>query len=485
MITLLGSPRLCCDGLTRRETLKAGALSLLGGFFNLPSLLAAESSGSPQVRPGKARNVLLIYLQGGPATQDMFDLKPDAPDGICSEFKPIPTSAPGIALCEHLPQTARWMHRAALVRSTYHEGICHSNMPMYTGHDRVRDQERRATDPPSMGSVCAYYEEEVLEKKPGLLPNYVYLPCPLGWGEATVKGGPWAGFLGRRYDPLCTECTAYVDRPQQSGPSDDMQRVRGEILFRGTDLPAGLTVDRFGARRRLLEQVDEQLRGLEGQPALQGHAKKQQLACDLITSAPVREAFALQREPDRVRDRYGRSLFGEALLLGRRLVERGVRFVNVSWDNMRERFAPPASNQVWDTHERNFPILKENHLPHLDQTFSALMEDLDSRGLLDETLIVMMGEMGRTPKVNAKGGRDHWTFCYSVLLAGAGIRGGSVYGASDAHAAYVKDRPAHVRDVCATIYHCLGIDPELTVYDHGRRPVPIAHGGQPLKDILA
>jgi hypothetical protein len=377
------------------------------------------------------------------------------------------------------------MHRTALVRSTYHEGICHSNMPMYTGYDRVRDQERRATDPPSMGSVCDYYEQEVLGRPPGLLPNYIYLPCPLGWGEATVKGGPSAGFLGQRYDPLCTECTAYVDRPQAQGPSDDLQRVRGEILFRGTELPAGITVDRFNTRRSLLEQVDDGRRSLERQPALEGQARRQQLAYDLITSRAVREAFDLGREPARLRDRYGRSLFGDALLLGRRLVERGVRFVNVSWDNMRERFSPPASNQVWDTHERNFAILKENHLPHLDETFSALMEDMDQRGLLDETLIVMMGEMGRTPRINANAGRDHWTFCYTVLLAGAGIRGGTVHGASDAHAAYVKDRPVHIRDICATIYHCLGIDAEMSVYDHGRRPVPIAHGGRPVRDILA
>jgi hypothetical protein len=485
MLTLLGSPRVSCDGLTRRETLKAGALTLLGGYFNLPSLLALENSRSPHVRAGKAKSVLLIYLQGGPATQDMFDLKPDAPAGIRSQFRPIATSAPGIQICEHLPRMARCMHRAAVVRSAYHQGICHSNMPMYTGYDAVRDQERRATDPPSMGSVCAYYEQEVLRKTPGLLPDYVYLPCPLGWGEATVKGGPWAGFLGQRYDPLCTECTAYLDRPQAGGPADDMQRVRGEILFRGTDLPAGMTVDRLNSRRSLLQQVDAQMRGLERQPPLEGHAKKQRLAYDLITSRPVREAFDLSREPDRVQERYGRSLFGKSLLLGRRLLERGVRFVNVSWDNMRERFSPPASNQVWDTHERNFPILKENHLPHLDQTFTALMDDLEQRGLLDETLIVMMGEMGRTPRINANGGRDHWTFCYSVLLAGAGIRGGSVYGASDAQAAYVKKDPAHIRDICATIYHCLGIDPAMPVYDHGRRPIPIAHGGRPLRDILA
>src|SRR5262249_23979047 len=174
MITVLGSPRRTCDGLTRRETLKVGALSLLGGFFNLPSLLAMEHSGSADVRPGKAKNVLLIYLQGGPVTQDMFDLKPKAPGGITSEFQPIATSAPGAEIGEHLPRMARWMHRAGLVRSTYHEGICHSNMPMYTGYDAVRDQERRPSDPPSMGSVCAWYEEEILRRPPGLLPRYIY-----------------------------------------------------------------------------------------------------------------------------------------------------------------------------------------------------------------------------------------------------------------------------------------------------------------------
>jgi hypothetical protein len=447
--------------------------------------MALEKSESPHVRPGKAKSVMLLYLQGGPATQDMFDMKPDAPLGIRSEFKPINTNVPGISICEHLPKMARWMHKAAIVRSAYHKGICHSNIPMYTGFDDVRDENARPTDPPSMGSVCAYHEQEILRKKSGQLSSYVYLPCPLGWGEVRVKGGPGAGILGQRYDPLSTECTAYVDRPQASGPSDDMQRVRGEILFRGTDLPDGVTLDRLNTRHNLLDQFDGNVHLSEASPALQGHSKRKQLAYNLITSAAVREAFDLNRESVRLRDRYGRSLFGDAVLLGRRLVERGVRFVNVSWDNMRERFSPPASNQVWDTHERHFPILKDNHLPHLDQVYSALMEDLDARGLLDETLVVMMGEMGRTPRVNGNGGRDHWTFCYSVVMAGAGIRGGSVYGSSDAHAAYVKDKPARIRDICATIYHCLGIDPEMAVYDQGRRPIPIANGGQPLTDILA
>ena len=484
MITMLGSPRLSCDGLTRRETLKVGALSLLGGFFNLPSLLALEQAGKARARRGKARNVLLLYLQGGPATQDMFDLKPDAPAGIRSEFKPIATSAPGIQVCEHLPRMAKWMHRAVVVRSVFHKGGCHNNLPMYTGYDvPPPDDSPRDTDPPSMGSVYLYHQQKVLGRKPGPLPEYIYLPCPLGWGEARRKPGPGGGFLGQHFDPLCTECTAYTDRPMEK--SDDMQVVRGEPVFKDLELTADMTLDRLQGRRSLVRQLDDSLRRAETRPAPQGYVGKRKLAFDLLTSARVREAFDLGREPDRLRERYGRSLFGTSTLLARRLLERGVRFVNVSWDNFRERFRFPPSNQVWDTHERNFPILRENHLPNLDQTYTALMEDLDQRGLLDETLVVMMGEMGRTPKVNGNGGRDHWTFCYSVVMAGAGVRGGSVYGASDAHAAYIKDRPAHIRDICATIYHCLGIDPEMTVRDHGGRPVPVAHGGRPLSEILA
>jgi hypothetical protein len=480
MITMLGSPRLSRDGTTRRETLRVGALSLLGGFFNLPSLLAFEKAG--RTSAPRAKNVLLLYLQGGPATQDMFDMKPNAPAEVRGEFKPIDTSAPGVRVCEHLPRMAKWMHKAVVVRSVFHNGGCHNNLPMYTGYDvPPPDDSPRDTDPPSMGSVLRYHEREVLGQEPGALPSYVYLPCPLGWGEARRKPGPWGGFLGQMYDPLCTECTAYTDRPMKK--SDDMQVVRGEPVFKDLDLTAEMTLDRLSTRQTLLQQFDDH-RQAASEPKQVGHGEKRRLAFDLLTSAAVREAFDLGREPERLRERYGRSLFGQSTLLARRLLQRGVRFVNVSWDNFRERFEFPPSNQVWDTHERNFPILRDNHLPQLDHTYSALMEDLDSRGLLDETLVVMMGEMGRTPKINSNGGRDHWTFCYSVVLAGAGVRGGSLYGASDAHAAYVKDRPVPIRDICATIYQCLGIDPEMPVYDHAHRPVPIAHGGKALTEIL-
>jgi hypothetical protein len=201
-----------------------------------------------------------------------------------------------------------------------------------------------------------------------------------------------------------------------------------------------------------------------------------------LTSSKVKAAFDLDKEDPRLRERYGRTLFGNSTLIARRLVEQGVRFVNVTWDLFWDRI--PIDYDAWDTHTRNFPILRDNKLPGLDLTYTALMEDLNNRGLLDETLVVIMSEMGRTPNINGAGGRDHWTYCYSVVLAGAGIRGGTVYGTSDAQAAFVKDKPVSTSDICATIYHCLGIDPDMPVHDRSGRPVPVAQGGQPIREIL-
>ncbi|HEY2840601.1 MAG TPA: DUF1501 domain-containing protein [Pirellulales bacterium] len=477
-ITILGSARRACSGPTRRELVKVGALSLLGGLFNTRSLLALESSRNPYLRPGRAKSVVLLYLQGGAPTQDMFDMKPHAAGGVGGEFKPIPTSAAGVEICELLPQTARWMHKSAIVRTVYHNGGCHKNLPMYTGWDvNLPDEEFRDSDPPSMGSVCAYVDREKQKE----LPTYAYLPCPLGWGEVRKKAGPHGGFLGRRYDAFSTECSAYVDHPP-----DDIwkpQVVRGEPTLRDMELPDGMTLDRLKDRRRLVEMFDEEFRGQEAKRDLGNFPRQQRLAFEMLTSAKVREAFDLSREEDRARERYGRTLFGSSTLLARRLVERGVRFVNVSWDNFSKRFE--VSKAGWDTHQSNFPMLRETLLPNFDQTYSAFIEDLDARGLLDETLVVTMGEMGRTPKINSNGGRDHWTYCYSVLLAGGGIRGGTIHGASDEQAAFIKDKPVHIRDICATIYHLLGIDPEMPVYDRANRPVAVAHGGQPIKEILA
>jgi hypothetical protein len=479
MITLLGSPRRCCDGLTRRETLKAGALSVLGGFFNLPSLLALEESRSAADRPGKAKSVILLYLLGGAATQDMFDLKPDAPSGVRSEFKPAATNVSGIYLCEHLPRMARWMHRAAIVRSVNHKAGCHNCLPCYTGYEVPQpDQHPRDTHPPSMGSVCEY-----LNRGNGDFPAYVYMPCWLGWGQVFRRAGPYAGFLGKRYDPLTTECQPYGD-PKAPPPGPGTPRVvRGEPFLPHSVLGNDLTIDRLNRRQGLLRQLDDQLRRAEASPAQATYDRTRHRAFSLLTASRVRAAFDLKREDPRLLERYGRTLFGHSTLIARRLVEAGVRFVNVTWDLFWDRV--PIDYDAWDTHTRNFPILRDNKLPYLDLTYTALMEDLAARGLLDETLVVVMSEMGRTPQVNGNGGRDHWTYCYSVLLAGAGIRGGTVYGASDAQAAFVKDNPVSTADVCATIYQCLGIDPDTPVHDRSGRPVPVANSGRPIREVLA
>jgi Protein of unknown function (DUF1501) len=478
MITLLGSPRRCCDGVTRRETLKAGALSLLGGAFNLPSLLAMEEKQGARTRPGKAKSVILLYLLGGAATQDMWDIKPDAPSGVRSEFRPVATSAPGVQICEHLPRMGRWMHRAALIRSVNHKAGCHNCLPSYTGCEELQlDQHPHENQPPSMGSVCEY-----LNTSHSPFPAYVYMPCWLGWGQVFRRAGPYAGFLGQRYDPLTTECQPYGDANAPAAAAGSPRVVRGQPILPDSILGPDLTIDRFDARRGLLRQLDDQMPRVEAQLALDNYGRNRRRAFDVLISSNMRAAFDLKNEDPRLLDRYGRTLFGHSTLIGRRLVEAGVRFVNVTWDLFWDRVQ--IDYDAWDTHTKNFSILKDNKLPGLDQTYSALMEDLDARGLLDETLVVVMSEMGRTPRVNANGGRDHWTFCYSVLMAGAGIRGGSVYGASDSQAAYVKDAPVSTSDICATIYHCLGIDPDMPVPDRGGRPVPVAQGGRVIREIL-
>jgi hypothetical protein len=472
MITMLGSKRRLCDGLTRRETLKAGALSLLGGAFNLPSLLAAEERRGAHAPRAKAKSVILLYLLGGAPTQDMYDLKPNAPDRIRGEFTPIASNVPGIQICELLPRSARWMHKAALVRTVNHRAGCHNPLASYTGYEEFLPDitSTKDTYPPSMGSVC-----EHLRREQDDLPAYVYLPNYAGAGNAggVVRyPGPYAGFLGKRNDPLFSEFDTSLVRTVGR-----TKLLAGEpFLTRNSRLAEGITLDAFQSREALLQQFNRHQRRLDNDRSLQDLSRVQQRALSLLTSNKLRAAFDLSTVPNQLRDRYDRTLFGASALIGRRLVEAGVRFVNVTWDF-------PGDNS-WDTHADNFGWLR-GALPSLDATYSALMEDLESRGLLDETLVVVMSDMGRTPQINGNAGRDHWSFCYTVVLAGAGIRGGTVYGASDAHAAYIKEKPVSTGDICATIYHCLGIDPEMPIHDRGGRPMPVAHGGRPIHEILA
>lgn len=477
MLTLLGSPGRSCDGLTRRETLKAGALTALGGF-GLPQLLAAEEA-RPARRPGRAKSVIVLYLLGGAATQDMVDLKPHAPAEVRGEFRPVATSVPGVHVCEHLPNLSRRMHHVAVVRSLNHRAGCHNPLPSYTGFGQVLPDivSTRDTYPPSMGSVCEYLRQGDRE-----LPDYVYLPCYLGWGQAIRRPGPYAGFLGQRYDPLFTEVSPTRD---PAGPTPSPGRpatVLGEPRLPDSTLADGVTLDRLNTRRTLVRQFEDQLRRADAGPGVEQFGRVRRRAFELLTSSAARAAFDLEREDPRLRERYGRTLFGNCALIARRLVEANVRFVNVTWDLFWDRVQ--VNYDSWDTHTRNAAILKDVNLPEFDRVYSALLDDLQARGLLDETLVVVMSEMGRTPRINGNGGRDHWTYCYSVLFAGGGIRGGTLYGESDAQAAYVKDRPVSPADVCATIYELLGIDPDMPVHDRAGRPLPVAQGGRAIHEIF-
>jgi hypothetical protein len=480
MLRVLGNPRRFCDGITRREALTAGALSVLGSGFTLSDLLAAEERRPAAARPGKAKSVLVLYLHGGAPTQDMFDLKPSAPVEIRGEFKPITTSAPGIQVCEHLPKTARWMHRCAVVRSVHHRAGCHNTLPSFTGSEQpvdVNEPIPRDSYPPGMGAVCEHLKPEGVD-----LPHYVAVPNYLGWGWAIKRPGPWGGFLGKRCDPLCGEYQPVLD--PKPGPGRRPMWLGRPFLADG-ELGADMTIDRLNTRRSLLQQLDDQQRRFESQPTADTFDRVRRRAFSLLTASKLKTAFNLDLEDVRMRERYGNNVVGSSTLIARRLIEAGVRFVDVYWDGYTYRVPNNGLDPYWDTHANNFVQLKQANLPSLDQTYSALLDDLEQRGLLAETLVVMMSDFGRTPRVNGNAGRDHWTSCYSVVLAGAGIRGGTICGASDGHAAYIKDRPVRPADICATIYHCLGIDPEMPLRDRAGRPMPVAQGGEPIREILA
>ncbi|MBT6498118.1 MAG: DUF1501 domain-containing protein, partial [Planctomycetaceae bacterium] len=313
MLTMLGSPRRCCDGITRRETLRAGALSALGGF-GLPQFLQAQQAG--HVRPGKAKSVILLYLLGGAATQDMVDLKPHAPKEVRSQFKPIATSASGIEVCEHLPQMAKWMHKTAVVRSLNHKAGCHNCLPSYSGYEIPQpDQHPRDTDPPSMGSVCEYLKAQDSSPNTGF-PAYAYLPCWLGWGQVFRRSGPYGGFLGKRYDALTTECAPYKAKGTPNVVPGTPQTVLGQPKLPSSTLQPGLTIDRLNARRGLLQQIDDQLRLQDAQSAAQTFGRHQQQAFNILTSSRLKQAFDLSHEKPELVKRYGDTLFGNSTLSG-------------------------------------------------------------------------------------------------------------------------------------------------------------------------
>lgn len=471
MLRIFGHNAKLDRGVNRREILRAGGLSLLG--LSLPGFL--EASQREGVRPaGRAKSVILFNLLGGPSHMDMFDMKPLAPAEIRGEFRPIATSSPGLQICEHLPSTAKWMHKACLIRTISHNYNSHDPLPIMTGFTGGNAQlQAQPTDPPDIGAICQY-----LGLGPEDLPGAVCLPCYPGWGETYRRGGPYGGFLGSQYDPLFSFCKPTFAREPKVNYYDPVMPV-GEPYLPGLDNQPEMTADRFTGRRTLLQQLDEVFKKAGHSSAQDRLDRFQRRACDMLTSGKTREAFDLSREPGEVRDRFGRNLYGASLLVARRLVEAGVPFVSVHQEIFRHY------GHAYDMHENNFSMLKNHNLPILDQVYPALIQDLEDRGLLDSTLVIVMGEMGRSPRINGKAGRDHWPQCGFSLLTGGGVKPGMVYGSTDKEAAYPVSDPVHPADLVATVYHLLGIDPNLSVHDRFGRPFPIARGGEILHRILA
>ena len=421
--------------LTRRRWLRLGGLGALG--LSLPHLLRAGEAG----RPRKARSCVLFLLHGGPSQLDIWDMKPDAPAEVRGEFRPADTSAPGVRITELLPLTAQQAHRFTVVRSMTHSAINHNAATYFvtTGNPPPREQiafTPTENDFPHLGAQLA-----LAATAHGTVPTAVSLPDPVSDGPYTCPG-QGGGFLGAAYAPFAVH----------GDPNEN------DFVVDGLHEPAD--GGRMANRQALLRAVDRGLGRLADERNIEDLGRRQQQAFALLTSEASRRAFDIGSEPDRVRERYGRHKYGQSLLLARRLVEAGVRLATVYWGG---RVNNPLPH--WDTHFNNNRRLRDELLPPFDQCFSAFLEDLAQRGLLDSTLVVCMGEFGRTPNIiNGQfPGRQHWPQCWSAILAGGGIRGGRVYGQSDKIGAYVKDKPVRMQDLSATIYHALGVplDPRL------------------------
>jgi hypothetical protein len=468
MLSLLGRRVRLCDGITRREMLRVGGLGFTGLMWSdwLRARAAAPDQataarGSSADRFGRARACILIYHYGGPSHLDIWDLKPDAPKEIRGEFKPAATSVPGISITEHLPRLAARAHHYAILRSVNHRDNDHA-IGAYlalTGYSHPKNAilgiEPPATpqDLPSLGSVVSKVHPS---DKPVF--SYVTLGDLRHFGNNDSLGQN-AGCLGRVFDPF----TVPFVRPLTG--SLDLQAVAG-VLGEGD----GRQMER---RRQLLARMTGVAPTLEATAGMRDLDDCTRRAYELLSSAASRNAFDLAKEPEKVRGGYGPTPFGQNCLRARRLVEAGVPMVTVY----------SFGNRDWDTHGNNFQLLKDTLLPPTDQGVSALLDDLASRGLLEETLVVWMSEMGRTPRINPGAGRDHWSFCYSLVMAGGGVRGGQVYGSSDRSAAYPSTNPVSPADVAATIYHCLGIDPRAHLTDQQGRPLVLS-GGQPIQALL-
>ena len=491
MIRLFGQRRVLGNGLNRRDLLQIGGLGALGlglsDWFRLRQVQARPTGAGASF--GKAKSCILLYLYGAHPQHETFDPKTEAPVEVQGEMKGISTSVPSVIFGEGLPRTAKIMDRVTVVRSMTHPYPLHCFSYAVTGiptYDTSFEfNPRHSSAWPFVGSVVDYIESQRESDLPQI-PRNIGLPwrsgskCDLG-----ALAGPYGGFLGAQHDPIWTDFqgkgtrvvpkltekqTIQVFDPWGGCMSD------GKFQFSSSsELPPMVPRQRFDMRRSLLQQFDLVHGQLRAHADVATYARHQQQAYTLLTSQKLRESIDVHREPMAIREQYGMTLFGQSSLVARRLVEAGGKFVSVIWDAYG-----PFVGCVWDTHYNHFPRLKQYLLPTLDQTLPALILDLEQRGMLEETLVLCISEHGRTPKVKTDregGGRDHWSRVYSILAAGGGIARGKIVGSSDAHAAEVKDTPVSPKDLLATAFYLLGIDPHTTIPDRLGRPTPIAGSG--------
>lgn len=441
-------------------------LGLTAPKLMMASELAGKSSTTPAIRP-RAKSVIFLFQWGGPSQLDTFDMKPNAPDTIRSPYKPISTTVPGLQMCEHFPRLAQRAHKLSLIRTMTHTMKNHASAGYYaiSGHEPPSDDQRLRDSLslyPGYGSVV----DRILPNKNGM-PTYVSYPHVIR--DGSIVPGQGASFLGKAHDPFF-----FSEDPN-----------RGSFSLPELSLPSGISVDRLQRRRELQTIIDKQARLLDKSAQAKGFDEYYERAISMITSPNVRRAFDLSDEPQSVRDAYGRTTYGQSCLLARRLVEAGVKFVTVYYS--RSIGGREVGNGGWDTHgfdnSRMYKIVDKYQHPMTDQTLPTLLDDLENRGLLDETLVVWMGEFGRTPKINKNESRDHWPQCYTALLAGGGVQGGSIYGTSDEHAMYPAEHPVRPDDLAATMFYLMGIDPGTEVMDVSNRPLMISQGS-PIMDIV-
>lgn len=468
MLHLRGPCARLCDGMTRRQFLTVGGLGSVG--LTLPTLLhqrAAANARPPALAcRGKAKSCVLLYMWGGPSQLETFDLKPGAPEGIRGDFTSIATQVPGTRISEHLPLMAQRTDRYAIVRSLTHPGTNHSSSAyhMLTGHIHFNPGPLRKPtqqDYPSIASAVARFGP-----RPTDMPPSISFPWGLYEDDGGDVAGQFAGILGQRYMPF-----HIVGDP-----------TRPDFSIDTLVMSDGMSGSRVLNRNHLRGALDRHGDQVGKLPSASARDSYYDLAFRMMQSPRARRAFDLAAESPRLRDRYGLNHFGQSCLLARRMVEAGVPLTTVYWT--AQSTPSLSSPHVWDTHHDNFNRLKNNLLPPFDRGMTALLDDLAERGLLDETLVVWLGDFGRTPRINKDAGRDHWGFCQSVVLAGAGIRGGTVYGSSDRIAAYAAESPVTPDDLAATIFQSLGIRLDHEMIDTQGRPLQLCNG-TPIEGLFA